>query len=228
MLTVSTSNANGVNIRQYGGVTSPSPRATYHHGNLTEALTEAATTLARTGGPEAVVLREAARKVGVSAAAAYRHFANHSDLMHAVKQHGQAALAARMIAELSSEPAGDDPGENAVRRLRGFGFGYLAFAREEPGLFRTAFCRIDSAVDPRDAAMFDSPAYQLLVETLDELVTLGRMRPERRPFAEVGAWSTSHGLAMLVLDGPLSCTPDEVITAASAAAIDAMIAGLTS
>ena len=65
----------------------------YHHGDLANALTAAATELARDGGPEAVVLREAARKVGVSATAAYRHFAGHGDLIHAVKELAQERLA---------------------------------------------------------------------------------------------------------------------------------------
>ncbi len=56
-------------------------RAAYHHGDLPNALADAATDLARSGGPEAVVLREAARRVGVSAAAAYRHYASHCELL---------------------------------------------------------------------------------------------------------------------------------------------------
>jgi AcrR family transcriptional regulator len=60
-------------------------RAGYHHGDLPNALADAATNLARSGGPEAVVLREAARQVGVSAAAAYRHYVGHGELLAAVK-----------------------------------------------------------------------------------------------------------------------------------------------
>ncbi|HKS99193.1 MAG TPA: TetR family transcriptional regulator, partial [Rugosimonospora sp.] len=77
-------------------------RESYHHGDLANALTVAATDLARSGGPEAVVLREAARQVGVSATAAYRHFAGHGELIHAVKQAAQAGIADCMRAELAA------------------------------------------------------------------------------------------------------------------------------
>src|SRR5439155_20803437 len=86
--------ANGVNMRQDGPVNER--RRAYHHGDLANALTNAATELARHGGPEAVVLREAARQVGVSATAAYRHFASHGDLVHEVKERGRASVRACM------------------------------------------------------------------------------------------------------------------------------------
>ncbi|MBA3704019.1 MAG: TetR family transcriptional regulator, partial [Rubrobacteraceae bacterium] len=56
--------------------TGPPKRVTYRHGDLRRALLEAGTELARGGGPEAVVLREATRRVGVAPSAAYRHFAD--------------------------------------------------------------------------------------------------------------------------------------------------------
>jgi hypothetical protein len=51
-------------------------RDSYHHGDLYNALVEAAVDLARSGGPEAVVLRKVARRVSVSVTSAYRHFAS--------------------------------------------------------------------------------------------------------------------------------------------------------
>src|SRR3954462_15106324 len=88
-----------------------SHRGSYHHGDLANALTTAATQLARDGGPEAVVLREAARKVGVSATAAYRHFAGYDDLIHAVKECAQDDLAEAMRTELAASPSLPDRGE---------------------------------------------------------------------------------------------------------------------
>jgi AcrR family transcriptional regulator len=184
------------------------PRGRYHHGDLANALTTAATQLARDGGPEAVVLREAARSVGVSATAAYRHFAGHGDLMHAVKECAQAALADRMRAELAAGAPDPDPRREAVRRLRAIGIGYIGFALDEPGLFRTAFCRADKGFADAAAAMPNSPAFQLLAETLDALAETGLLPPQRRPHAELFAWSCTHGLAMLLLDGPLSQLPE--------------------
>src|SRR5579859_1009447 len=86
-----------------------SGRGRYHHGDLANALTQAAVALAREGGPDAVVLREAARRVGVSPAAAYRHFAAHDDLLYAVKLQAQQALAHWMLDSLGSSAVCDDP-----------------------------------------------------------------------------------------------------------------------
>lgn len=187
------------------------PRGSYHHGDLANALTEAALDMARRGGPDAVVLRAAAREVGVSATAAYRHFADAGELLQAVKHRAQAALAERMRAETDlSSPVADPPAE-ALRRLGGLGLGYMRFAFEQPGLFRTAFCRSDSSLDfSHDMAMMSSPAFLMLTEILDSLVECGVMPPSRRPSFEIATWSTVHGLATLMLDGPLaSCDDDE-------------------
>jgi AcrR family transcriptional regulator len=203
-------------------------RGTYHHGDLANALTVAATQLARDGGPEAVVLREAARAVGVSATAAYRHFAGHGDLIHAVKENAQEALAASMRAELTAgEPSGD-PATEALRRLYGIGVGYLRFALREPGLFRTAFCRADKGFEDQAAEMSASPAYQLLSETLDALLAAGLLAPQRRPYAEIFAWSCTHGLATLMVDGPLSNLPDAERDIAIQRCLDGVLHGLVS
>src|SRR5689334_15922121 len=73
----------------------------YHHGDLRRALVSAATELAREGGPSAIVLREAARRVGVSPNAAYRHFDALPELVEAVAFAGLAELARSMETELA-------------------------------------------------------------------------------------------------------------------------------
>jgi len=201
-------------------------RDTYHHGNLATALSDAATDLARTGGPEAVVLREAARQVGVSATAAYRHFASHADLIHEVKERCQATLARYMDEELTRTPAEDDPKADAVRRLYGLGMGYLRFAIAEPGLFRTAFCHTDSEKD-KEITAWESPAYSKLSAVLDELAELGSIHPEARPLAELFPWATVHGLANLLVDGPLGGLPADFREAALRRTLEAVIDGLT-
>ena len=202
-------------------------RDSYHHGDLANALTDAALDMARRGGPEAVVLRGAAREVGVSATAAYRHFADHGQLINAVKQRAQAALAARMQAETDTSAPLADPGEEALRRLRALGVGYLRFAIEQPGLFRTAFCRIDSPDEPLDVGLMSSPAFVMLTQVLDAMVECGLMAPERRPFSEIATWSTVHGLATLILDGPLALLGDEDREVVMAHTQKMLVAGLT-
>lgn len=200
-------------------------RPRYHHGDLANALASAAIELARQGGPEAIVLREAARKVGVSATAAYRHFASHGDLMQAVKERCQATLVEHMRQEVAAAEPTDDPREAAIRRLRALGRGYLRFALAEPGFFRTAFCH--PALPPPDTpGLLASPALVLLTEVLDELARLGAIPPDRRPFAEMFAWSNAHGLANLLIDGPLRALPEDEREAMIAYVVDAGIAGI--
>ena len=87
------------------------PARRYHHGDLRNALVTAAIALAREGGPEALVLREVARRTGVSAAAAYHHFASHEDLVQAVKAQSLDLLAERMRAAIADQEASaPDPG----------------------------------------------------------------------------------------------------------------------
>jgi AcrR family transcriptional regulator len=186
--------------------TGPPGRSTYRHGDLHRALLEVGIELARSGGPDAVVLREATRRVGVAPNAAYRHFADRQALLLAVCSAAQSALAVAMETELAELPNGRDLADSARARLRAIGTGYLRFAQAEPGLFQTAF---SASSDLRDAA---SPAragssgltpFQLLTTTLDHLVEADVLPRERRAGAEFLAWSAVHGLAMLLIGGPL-------------------------
>lgn len=185
-------------------------RDSYHHGDLRNALSDAATELARRGGPDAVVLREAARRVGVSATAAYRHFANHGDLMHAVKLRALEELADALRTALATAGDRGAIGDRAVRGLHTTARAYIAFALTQTGLFRSAFCRPDGQIDddwtPEQQAGL--PAFEILAHLMDALVETGRMPPERRACADFYAWSVVHGLAMLILDGPLGRVPE--------------------
>jgi AcrR family transcriptional regulator len=202
------------------------PRGSYHHGDLANALTVAATQMARDGGPEAVVLREAARKVGVSATAAYRHFAGHGDLIHAVKECAQDDLAAAMRADLADLPPLDDPRAEVLARLRSTGLSYLRFALGEPGLFRTAFTRGDKGHEADLAGLGASPAFAMISEIMDRMVEVGLLPLDRRPNAEIFCWSCGHGLAMLLLDGPLGALPDPLRDEVINTTLDSIVYGL--
>lgn len=170
----------------------------YHHGRLQETLVDAALELARTGGPEAVVLRAASRAAGVSHNAAYRHFADHEELLTAVAERCVAALADLMVRRTDAVVA-DDPVGTAWARLDALGRAYVEFAVTEPGWFRTAFT---AAHPPVPGAAGKGPL-ELLGARLDELVEVGAVPAERRPGAEFAAWSMVHGLSTLVVEGPL-------------------------
>ena len=183
------------------------PKSAYHHGDLRSALVEAATDLARQGGPNAVVLREAARRVGVSQTAAYRHFSALPDLVMAVTVVALKGIAAAMQVELARVDAPAGTPQAALLRLQAVGRGYVRFALDEPGLYATAF------FDVHDEEMLEpgqSP-YELLQQALGDLVDVGLLDPARRVFAEATAWSAVHGLSSLLL-GPMSGVPaDELV-----------------
>lgn len=184
----------------------PLKRSTYRHGNLRNALLDAALELAREGGPDAVSLREVTRRAGVSPNAAYRHFADRAALVHGVAQAAMARLALAMEEEIDRLDPGDDPAAHARARFRAVGTGYLRFAVTEPGLFRTAFrvpADMDYATDTTAAGAGGLTPFELLGAALDGLVESGRLPAERRPGAEFLAWSAVHGLAVLMIDGPL-------------------------
>jgi AcrR family transcriptional regulator len=222
-------------LLQYEGVaTTRVSRAGYHHGDLPNALVDAATDLARRGGPEAVVLREAARQVGVSAAAAYRHFVGHGELLQAVKRRALAALADAMQEGLASGERLADPPADAVRRFENLGRAYVGFALANPGLFHTAFCRSDGRPDGArsgsdvTARIAASRPYQILSGSLDELVAAGLLNPARREVAPIAFWAAVHGLATLLVDGPLAALTEPEQAEAVQRTLDILIEGISS
>ncbi|GGY37253.1 TetR/AcrR family transcriptional regulator [Streptomyces omiyaensis] len=174
----------------------------YHHGDLRNALICAAVDLATEGGPERVVLREAARRVGVSPTAAYRHFDGRGELLRTVRGHARARLADAMERAAAREPGADDPALAAERRLAALCRGYVRFAVEHPGLYRAAFSAVPAVDRPACAPAPPEPeirAFTLLREALEALGRTGG----RRPAAGAAAWSAVHGLSLLLLEGPL-------------------------
>jgi AcrR family transcriptional regulator len=175
-----------------------------------DGLIAAGVELARTGGPDAVVLREATRMVGVVPNAAYRHFADHDALLAAVCSAAMGELASRMTAGVARVRGQHGNAAAARRRLRAIGVAYLDFAREEPGLFATAFSVPQRhAYGPRhDGTEQDRTPLGQLRTVLDELVDAGMLDRKRRDGIEYPIWSAVHGLAVLAGQGPLRSVPN--------------------
>lgn len=191
-------------------IQTPAKRATYRHGDLYRALLDAAVELARQGGRNAVVLREVTRQAGVSPNAAYRHFEDLGALLRAVSWAAQARLAQAMERELAAIKVSGIQALDARAKLRAVGTGYLKFAQTEPGLFRMAFSEhidMSEAANQASTGASGLTPFQILGAALDDLVTAGQLPPERRAAAEFFAWSAVHGLAMLLIDGPLRGLP---------------------
>ncbi len=207
----------------------PAARTTYRHGDLRGALVEAGVEMAREGGPRAIVLREATRRAGVSPNAAYRHFEDRLALLHAVSDACLGFTADRIEQELTAHPPTGDPVADARMQLRAVGLGYIAFAREEPGLFRTAFSVPDDlrrANVPEKAGRGGRTPFELVGAALDSLVDAGVLPAARRENAEFLAWAAVHGLGMLVIDGPLRGLDDRMIDHSTARLLDMVERGL--
>ena len=177
----------------------------YHHGNLREALVEAAVESARDRRPRGLSLRELARRVGVSHDAAYRHFADRDALVDVVAER---ALAASLVAEVrrrleavdesrrsDARPAPARGDRGRLRRLRGHRAA-VSSACSSPPIPRARTARATAGGDGDDP-------YGMLNQALDELVAVGYLAAPTAPGAEITCWAAVHGFSVLNVEGPL-------------------------
>ena len=148
--------------------------------------------------------------VGVVPNAAYRHFAGRDELLAAVCTAAMRELAARMATGVARVRGKYGDPAAARRRLQAIGRAYLEFAREEPGLFATAFAV--PRQHPYDAPDVgpgpDRAPLDQLRAALDELADAGVLDRRRRDGIEYPIWSAVHGMAVLAGEGPLRDVPE--------------------
>jgi AcrR family transcriptional regulator len=172
-------------------------RRTYHHGDLRQALLDAARALLAEGGPAALTLRAAARDAGVSQTAPYRHFASREDMLAAVAEDGFRRLHARMVDAVASQR-----GKRALQQLA---IEYVRFALDQPAEYRIMFGREAAALEQTvtGAALAASSAavMDLLQGGIEEMQRAGVIRAGDSATMALAAWSLVHGLVMLTLDG---------------------------
>jgi AcrR family transcriptional regulator len=201
-------------------------------GELKATLLAHGIALAREGGPAAVSLRDVQRRAGVSNAAAYRHYADREALLVAISAHASAEMARTMERELAAVPSTVDPAVDARARFRATGSAYLHFALAEAGLFAVAFLPDahrgkPDAPSPEARGASGLGPFQLLGRCVDELVATGVVSPQRRAYTAVAAWAAVHGLAELLLDGPLVAFDPEQRAAAIERLLDIVAAGIS-
>lgn len=165
----------------------------YHHGNLKEALLEAALRLIADKGPAGFTFADAARLAGVSPAAPYRHFRDRDELLCSIAERGFTKFEARLSA------AWDDGRPDTPTAFQRVGKAYLAFAREEPAFYSAMF---ESGI-PADAnaalAAANERAFGVIRAAAERLAALtppGLSRPPALMMA-LHIWSMAHGVASL-------------------------------
>jgi AcrR family transcriptional regulator len=134
-------------------------RKTFRHGNLVEALVEAAIGRLEADGAEALSLRELARDVGVNHRAVYRHFPDKLSLLARVAEEGWRFMERRVKQQSTGKPKGE-------QALVAAGVGFFLFARDQPNLFavmagprintKGAFPDLEAAI-AKTMAMFRQP-----------------------------------------------------------------------
>ncbi|UPY38864.1 TetR/AcrR family transcriptional regulator [Sediminicoccus sp. KRV36] len=173
----------------------PKPEGRHHHGALRRALLDAVAEIVLEAGPEAVSLRECARRAGVSHSAAAPHFGDKRGLLTAFAMEGEERLARAMNDAVAALPPGATPKE----RLLATGHGYIAFATTTPAYFRV-MCRsdlIDTGSDTWRQAQ--ASAWTPLVDAMTAVVPDAPPRALRARLAL--AWASVHGLCTLRAEG---------------------------
>ncbi|MGG5888825.1 TetR/AcrR family transcriptional regulator [Falsiroseomonas sp. HC035] len=174
----------------------PKPRGRHHHGDLRRALLDAVAEIVLESGPEAVTLRECARRAGVSHSAAAPHFGDKRGLLTAFATERSNRLRAAMESAVAALPEG--AGADAV--LAATGHGYMAFARENPAHFRLMF-RTD-LIDTSDPAWRQAAngARLPLDQAMAALLPQADPRALRARLAL--AWAGVHGFCTLRTELP--------------------------
>jgi AcrR family transcriptional regulator len=186
----------------------------YHHGNLKEALLQAALDLIAQKGAAGFTFADAARMAGVSPAAPYRHFRDRDELLTSIAQRGFEQFEAQLNA------AWDDGRPDTVSAFMRVGTAYLGFAREEPAFYSAMFeSGLPSDTTPSLMAAGER-AFGVLRAAAERLAALappGMPRPPAMMMA-LHIWSMAHGIASLFARGDgsrrkLPMSPEELLEA---------------
>jgi AcrR family transcriptional regulator len=165
----------------------------YHHGNLKEALLQAALDLITQKGPAGFTFADAARMAGVSPAAPYRHFRDRDELLSSIAQRGFEQFEALLT------QAWDDGRPDTITAFERVGKAYLACAREEPAFYSAMF-ESGVPVETTPALLAASErAFAVIRAAAERLAALAPPGVPRPPalMMALHIWSMSHGVASL-------------------------------
>lgn len=175
----------------------------YHHGDLKEALIEAALKILRSEGLEALTLRAVAREVGVTQAAPYRHFADRRALVAAVAERGFVWLQEAMLEGIRSAQ-----GRAGLRQVA---VAYVRFGLDNPAVYRVMFGpEVANTADLPSLRQTARPVLGFVAEGIRQLQNAGLVGEGDPHLMAVATWSALHGLVMLTLDGQTSSVATDV------------------
>ena len=175
----------------------------YHHGNLRQALVDAALELIEEKGPTGFTLSEAAKRAGVTPAAVYRHFEGCEDLI------AECALQGHMIFGDLMEYAYSTGGPSALSAFEATGRAYLAFARKYPGHYMAMFesgVSLHASAELAAAVKRSKAVLETAAAALSENIPVEKRPPAAMFSAHI--WAMSHGVVELFARGtPGANTP---------------------
>lgn len=172
------------------------PPGRYHHGELREALLNAAEGLLAKRGAESLSLRDVSRRAGVSHAAPYHHFAGLAELLAALAERSFTQLGAAMQAGVEANPG------DARAQLLAIAAAYVDFAQRRPARFRLMF-------GPVLASRQRHPGLQRAADAAFHVLldAATRFDPAAGPLLALTGWSLAHGVSHLALDGAFAGLP---------------------
>src|SRR6266508_4557850 len=201
----------------------PAPKP-YHHGDLRRVLIDAALQLVREGGADAVSVREAARRAGVSPGAPFRHFPSRDALMNAVAEEAQRRFRAEIEAALAEAPAGDPLG-----RFRCLGLAYLRWAMRNPTHFEIISSRRFFDHDKAaDVSSDNAELIELTERTLAEAFAAGQLRSADLKRVQSAGRALVYGFSRMNIDGhfPRWGVTEAQAERTAASILDLFIAGI--
>jgi AcrR family transcriptional regulator len=169
------------------------PLNTYHHGDLRDALVQAALAEVELGGPEAISISALAKKLGVSQPAPYKHFSDRESLLTAVT-----AEAFRQFNAILRQSIGKPSKRSKLSRLAQ---ATLDFGLRRNGIYRLMFASRIMACAPKGSELHVAAmeTFELLLESL-EAPTVGLLRQR----SALQIWAALHGVVMLAEQGLLT------------------------
>jgi AcrR family transcriptional regulator len=188
-------------------------RNSYHHGDLRQALVNAAVELLTESDVNSLSLRQVARRVGVSHAAPYRHFDDKDALLAVVAEEGFKTFTQYLQTAVEAVP--DDP----IQQFLGCGRAYVRYALENPTHYRLMFSEFPFCEDRFEPLnQVADGSFEVIVNVIIAGQKQGLFRAGEARTIALGAWTQVHGLALLLLAGRLGMK--------SQAAIDGVVESL--